>query len=171
MPSKFAIGSEIAPVPFFVCTTGSFASDVVAFGCRFSSSRAVTDVMGTVGRTGRSLTAGEVPLKAPPPVCGPKDGAAVVELAVEPVLALLLARAMPARAAWACACEPPPLKRATPTSSATSDKTMKIRPLTLVSRAAERSHSRGISHPRDPVLALTRGLISERPINQTPLID
>src|SRR5436190_20996870 len=154
MPSKFAIGSEIAPVPLFFCTTGSFASDVVAFGGRFSLSRAVTDVMGTVGRTGRSLTAGEVPLKVPPPVCGPNDGAVAVELAVELELALLPARAIPARGA--CACEPPPLKRATPTSSATSDKTMNIRPLTQVSRAAKRSHLRGISHPRIRYLRLPR---------------
>src|SRR5438093_9145460 len=169
MPSKFAIGSEIAPVPFFFCTTGSFASEVVAFGCRFSLSRAVTDVMGTVGRTGRSLTAGEVPLKAPPPVCGPNDGAVVVELAVEPVLALLPARAIPGRAAWACACEPPPLRRATPTSSARSDNTMKIRPLTLVSRAAEQGHLRGISHPRIRYLRLPRRGI--RPANKPNVID
>jgi hypothetical protein len=62
MPSKFEIGFEIAPEPLFFWTTGSFASDGVVLGCRFSLSRAVIDVGFGTGRTGRSLTAGDSPL-------------------------------------------------------------------------------------------------------------
>jgi hypothetical protein len=57
----------------------------------------VTDVKGATGRSGRSLTAGDVPLNAPLPTCGPNDGAVVLELSVALAPALLLARAIPAR--------------------------------------------------------------------------
>jgi len=62
MPSKLVIGSEIGPVPFVFCTTGSLAVDVKDEGCKFSLSRAVIDVGAGTGRTGRSLTAGDSPL-------------------------------------------------------------------------------------------------------------
>ena len=72
MPSKFAIGAEIGPVPFFFWTTGSFAL-VCARPCSSSLSRALTDVIGSAGITGKLLAAGETPSKRPLTTFGPNE--------------------------------------------------------------------------------------------------
>ena len=62
MPSKFAIGAEIEPVPFFFWTTGSFAFDAEPDAApRFSESRAWICVTIGAWTTGRSATTGDSP--------------------------------------------------------------------------------------------------------------
>src|SRR5439155_12722721 len=72
-PSKLRIGAKSAPVPRFVCTTGSFTWNGCVAGLRDSFSRGTICVTGATGRTGRSLTAGDSPSKTPSPTFGPNE--------------------------------------------------------------------------------------------------
>jgi hypothetical protein len=60
IPSKFWIGAEIGPAPFFYCTTGSFVPGAAPPGRSDSLSR-VCSRPGSTGSTGSELTSGETP--------------------------------------------------------------------------------------------------------------
>jgi hypothetical protein len=60
IPSKFWIGAEIGPVPFFFWTTGSFVPGAAPPGRSDSLSR-VCSGPGSTGSTGSELTSGETP--------------------------------------------------------------------------------------------------------------
>jgi hypothetical protein len=79
-PSKFWIGAEIGPLPFFDCTTGSLTLLVRDCGTSDSLSRPTTAVTGATGSTGRLLTSGETPSNTPLRTTGPLDPVRVLVL-------------------------------------------------------------------------------------------
>src|SRR2546423_4026448 len=121
-PSKFWIGDEIGPVPFFFWTTGSLAVFVPEPRCSSSLSRAVTDVTGSATRTGRLLTAADTPSNRPSTTFGPK--------AVDVVARVVRAtRSPPARTGSALsACTPSAsASRTTPDAVVLSRETLPTR--------------------------------------------